>query len=336
MDASPAKTTLVYTLAGLAAGSAAGYPKTGAAVGLGLGLRAPKPGRRLFDQTGDPRKLSRAALSPSIDGYAGKKTGDGKLTPGKVGMILGATVAPFTLYPYLLKQAAPDSGYWPRVAVSLGGVFVVGAMMRPGQKDKSGFGGYGVGIYSERMSQPKTWDWKSIFGKNRSSRLRQGDVAGSPYSTAPTVARDLSEARLAAAYAYKIGKGSESSISDLARSGPWASQNTITGVLDTALASGVGRDSRAYLIGVRLRSKGVATPGVSARGKYHSKAKAPPPRASGPTPGPAAAFFSPAVASGEAGGQTAPPWFKNKTVMIGAGVLGAGLVLALVLGGRKR
>lgn len=271
MQATPAKTAILYALAGLAAGSAVGYPKMGATIGLGLGLRAPKKGRRLLDHRGDPRELSRSALSPS-------KSGFGVYAPGSD----------------------------PFVAIDVA--------------------------------------WKSLFGKDRSSRLRQGDLTGSPYATAPTVARDLSEARLAAAYAFKIGTGSQSSISRLASSGPWASQKTITGVIDAALASGVGRDSRAYLIGVRLRSKGVMTPGVSTRGKYRTKSDPVPAsriidmrsRTGSQTPRVASTFFSPVVASDPKQMGVAAPWYKNKMVMIGAGILGTGLVLVLVLGGRKR
>jgi hypothetical protein len=258
MQATPAKTAVLYALAGLAAGRAMGYPKMGAAIGLGLGLRAPKKGSRILDASGDPRDLSRSALGVSED--------------------------------YITAPTPP----------------------------------------------PTSFDWRAVFGKSRSSRLRQGDLAGSPYANAPKIARTLGEARLAAAYAYKIGKGSRSSISALEKSGPWSSKKTITGIIDKALASGVGRDSRAYLIGVRLRSKGVTTPGVSTKGKYRTKSGSSPSQPGSPIPRPAPTFFSPDAGSGPGQTLAAQPWYKNKMVMIGAGILGTGLVLVLVMGGRKR
>lgn len=329
MQSSPATTAALYTVAGLAAGKAIGHPKFGGAVGLGLGLRAPPPGERLFDARGDARALSRAALAPSVDGYGKPKVGSGQVTTGKVLLILGATVAPFTLYPYLLKLALPDSGYWPRVAVSVGGVLVANAILKPGKTNKAGFGAL--------PGQFTSTDWKSFFGRNRSTRLRQGDLKGSPYAKAPRVARNLEQAKLAAAYGFKYGKGSAASLAQLVKSGPWASATSINGAIDAALKSGIDRDARAYLIGVRLRSKGTFTPGVSTAGKYRSPKPAPP-RGVGPLPRPAPIYETPTVeaqAFAPEGGASRP-WYQQRGVLIGAGVLGGGLVLALLLGGRRK
>ncbi len=254
MEASPAKTALLYSLAGLAAGHAIGHPKFGAAVGLGLGLRAPRPGARLFDKRGDPRELSRSALGR----------------------------------------------FWI------------------------------PGLFSSKKS-----DWRESFGKNRSARLRAGDLEGSPYATAPKVARSVSEAQLAAAYAFKYGKGSTDSISRIAQSGPWASEKSPGAIIDRALSSGVGPDGRAYLIGVKLRSKGVGTP-IDFTSKRRGRSKPAPPRSSSPQPRPAPAFFTQSATPSPASSLAETPWFRQRGVIIGAGVLGASLVLALVLGRKRR
>lgn len=123
----------------------------------------------------------------------------------------------------------------------------------------------------------------------------------------------------------------------LQESGPWASQRSVTSVIDAALKSGIDRDARAYLIGVRLRSKGVATPGISTRGRYKSP-KPSAPRAASPIPRPAPIFSAPIDPESRPGAPSsmAAPWYKTRGVLIGAGVLGGTLLLALVFGGRKR
>jgi hypothetical protein len=218
------------------------------------------------------------------------------------------------------------------------------AALEPGTEETGAWWDVVTGRSDERKVE--SWEMgKHSRTRNLSTRLRQGSYNGTAFSGAPSSAKNLQAAKLAAGFAYKHGRTSgvseRWSVQKIAfqwPGAPWANERSILGVLDAALKSGISVPARAYLIGVRGRSMGAkAAPGVfspwtkrsAVAPRTKGRAAATSPRApqsrepSGPAPS-----FLPELAPG------APAqvmWWEQPTVRIGAAVVGGVMVLGLLV-----
>ena len=67
----------------------------------------------------------------TMDGYGKMSIGDyaQEAGPGKVALVAASTVAPFTLYPWMLKKWKPELGYGSRVLLSVAASMVIGPVV---------------------------------------------------------------------------------------------------------------------------------------------------------------------------------------------------------------
>ena len=199
----------------------------------------------------------------------------------------------------------------------------------------------------------KVQDWEMGRGKrattwsragNVSTRVRQGDFKGTPFSRAPKTVKSVDDAKLAAGWAYKVGKPKKHnegwSAYDIAywTASPWVKKRSVKSVIDAAMKSGISTLAKSYLLGVRGRysspkaAAGLYTPWKDAVKKKEKKEKKKR-YSSGyaPVQGPREDTRDYISASGPANGKEGGEWYKTTGGKVGIAALAGGGALVLIL-----